>query len=102
MTRKIATVRQGEDEQIRYSVTTTNYGSSPSSVSIVAKDITDAHNPTVVTGSVLSGSASVSGDVITLPLLHSLTAGHKYKIEVMFTDSNSNVWEPWLEVWADE
>ena len=94
--------RQGEDESIRYGITTTAWGSSPSSVIVVAKDITDPNNISVVTDNVLSGSASVSGDVITCPALANLTKGHKYKIEVRFTDSNNNVWEPYIEVWADE
>ena len=94
--------RQGVDELLYYSVTTTPWGSTPASVTVVAKDITDPYNITTVTGTVLSGSASVNGDVITLPAVTALTAGHKYKVEVKFTDSNSNVWECYIEVWADE
>jgi hypothetical protein len=42
-----------------------------------------------VTSTVLSGSASVAGDVITLPTVKSLTEGHRYRIEVKFTVSGS-------------
>ena len=75
---------QGVDEQIIYSLTTTNWGSNPTAtVSVKAYDVTDDY--TDVSGTVLSGSASVSDDVITLPKVKSLTLGHLYRIEVQFT-----------------
>lgn len=74
---------QGADEQIVYSLTTTNWGSSPSSPSVKAYDIGDGHKD--VSSTVLDGSPSVVGDVITLPKVKSLTAGHRYRIEVQFT-----------------
>lgn len=81
---------QTSDEQLAYSITTTNYGSSPTSVAIVAYD---EHTNTDVTSTVIPGDESISGDVITLPLLKALTKGHSYRIEVKFTDSSSNIWE---------
>ena len=74
---------QGVDEQIVYSLTTTNWASSPTSPSVKAYDASDGY--TDVTATVLSGSASVAGDVITLPKVKSLTLGHLYRIEVQFT-----------------
>ena len=85
--RYLGTVTQGEDEQLVYSVTTTNWGSSPTSVSVVAKDVSDSN--TDVSATVLSGSATVSGDVISLPTVKSLTAGSRYRIEVKFTSGGS-------------
>lgn len=90
---------QGPDEQIAYTVTTTNVGSSPSSVAVTAWDLTDDNK--VVTGTVLNGSASVSGDVITTPTVQSLTAGRLYRIEVKFT-SGGNVFEHYFEIQAEK
>jgi len=82
---------QGVDEQIAYSITTTNWGASPTTVSVVVKDETDALKD--VTSMVMStGSPTVAGDVISLPILKSLTNGHIYRVEVKFT-SGGNVYE---------
>ena len=91
--RYLGRVTQGADEELYYTVTTTNWGSSPSSVSVVAKD----PDGTDVSATVLSGSASVSGDVITLSPLKSLTRDHVYRVEVKFTAGGS-VWEPYFPV----
>lgn len=88
---------QGVDEQIVYTLTTTQWGSSPTSVTVAAFDVTN--NEATVTSTVLSGSASVSGDVITLPTLKSLTLGHVYRIEVQFT-SGGSVFEAYFYVEA--
>jgi hypothetical protein len=89
---------QGADEQIVYSLTTTNWGSSPTNVTVKAYDLTDSN--TDVTSTVLSGSASVSGDVITLPTLKSLTAGRIYQVEVLFTAGGSIFELPFVVVCA--
>ena len=78
---------QGVDEQIIYSLTTTPWGSSPASVSVKAYDASDGYAD--VTATVLSGSVSVAGDIITLPKVKSLTLGHLYRIEVQFTVTGS-------------
>ena len=78
---------QGVDEQIVYSLTTMPWGSSPSGVSVKAYDASDGYAD--VTDTVLSGSASVAGDIITLPTVKSLTLGHLYRIEVQFTVTGS-------------
>lgn len=89
---------QGEDEEIQYQVTTTPWASSPSSVSVVVKD-EDGND---VTSTVMpSGSASPSGDVITLPVLKLLTDGVYYRVEVKFTAGGS-VWETYFKVLGRE
>lgn len=88
---------QGVDEQIVYTLTTTPWGSTPTSVSVAAFDVTN--NEATVTSTVLSGSAAVSGDVITLPTVKSLTLGHIYRIEVKFT-SGSSIFEAFFYVEA--
>ena len=88
---------QGEDEYIVRSVTTTPWGSAPAAVSVVVKDI----DGTDVSASVLTGAPVVVGDVITLPALHSLTAGMEYRLEVKFT-SGGNIYECWARVVGQE
>lgn len=86
---------QGVDEQITYTVTTTPWGSTPTAVAVKAYDmLTDYLD---VTATVLTGSASVIGDVITLPVLKSLTKDHIYRLEVKFTCAG-NVFECYAEI----
>ena len=81
---------QTSDEQLAYSITTTNWVSSPTSPSVVAFDINTGE--TVTTTVFPTNSPSVNGDVISLSLLKSLSKGHTYRIEVKFT-VGSNVYE---------
>lgn len=86
---------QGEDESIAYTLDVTAVGSSPTSVAVVVKDIT---NDETVTATVMpTGSASVSGNVITLPALKLLTAGVLYRVEVKYTISG-NILESYFYV----
>lgn len=92
--------QQGVDEQIAYSVTTTNIGSSPTSPSVKVYQV-DGTTYTDVTSTVMpAGSATVSGDDILLPVLKSLTAGYLYRVEVKFS-IGSAVYEVWFEVLAE-
>jgi len=80
---------QTSDEEITRSVTTTPWASTPTSPTVkvyVEPSLTD------VTSTVMPGSLSVSGDVITLPPLKSLTKGQIYRVEVKFT-ARGNVFE---------
>jgi hypothetical protein len=95
---KESPLRQGVDEEIAYKLTTTPWGSSPGTVSVAAYDVTTTR--TLVTSTVLSGSASVSGDVITTPVVKSLTADSVYRIEIKFTCSG-NVFETFLIINAE-
>jgi hypothetical protein len=83
---------QGSGETVVYSLTTTNWGSDPSSPSVTVYDITD--DDADVTSAVASGSASASGDVITFPAISSLTAGHIYRADVQFTIGSSTLVVP--------
>lgn len=90
---------QGVDESIAYTLDVTAVGSSPSSVSVVVKDIT---NDETVTATVMpTGSASVSGNVITLPALKLLTDGVLYRVEVKYTISG-NILESYFYVQGQE
>lgn len=99
MTNRLITVlSQGNDEQIAYELTTTAWGSSPTNVEVKGYDITDGAR-TDVTATIIPGTPTVAGDVISLPALKSLTAGKTYRIEVKFT-AGGNVWEPFFVVEA--
>jgi len=89
---------QGADEKIPYKLTTTPWGSSPSSVVVKCFDITTTR--TDVTSTNLSGSASVDGDVITCPLLQSLTAGNTYRLEIQFV-AGGVTWEAYAVIQAE-
>ena len=89
---------QGEDERIAYRVSTTPWGSAPTSVVVVVKDVRASYAD--VTATNMTGSPSVVGDLITLPILHSLIAGKTYRIEVKFT-SGGNVFEAYGHVQAE-
>lgn len=53
-----------------------------------------------VTSTVMTGAASVEGNVITLPVIHSLTAGVIYRCEVKFT-IDGNVLEAYVYIRAE-
>ncbi len=89
---------QGVDEKVIYTITTTPWGTSPASLAAVVKDESAANQD--VTSTVMPGTPSAVGDVITLPQLKSLTAGHLYRVEVKF-DANGNTLECFFEVQAE-
>ena len=89
---------QGVDEEIKYNLKTTPWGSSPSSPSAVIKKLPSNED---VSSTCLSGSASASGDVITLPTVKSLSAGVLYRLEVKFT-IGGNVMEAWVKIVGQE
>jgi len=88
--RECFNVFQGIDEEIVYQFTTTNWGSSPTSITAVAKDASDLSD---VSATVFpTNSPSASGDVISLSPLKALSADTKYRIEVKFT-AGGNIFE---------
>lgn len=90
---------QGADEKIAYQLTTTPWGSTPTSIIVKAWDITDGGR-TDVTATVLSGTASVTGDVITCPVLQLLTAGNWYRLEIQFV-AGGDTWEAYAIIQAE-
>uniref|UniRef100_A0A6M3LAJ4 DUF11 domain-containing protein n=1 Tax=viral metagenome TaxID=1070528 RepID=A0A6M3LAJ4_9ZZZZ len=89
---------QSASEEIIYKITTTNWGSSPTTISAVVYD----EKPfTDVTTTVLpTNTPTASGDVITLSPLKLLTKGHTYRVEVKFT-SSSSIWECFFRVYCE-
>lgn len=90
---------QGEDETVVYTLTTTPWGTSPSSESAKIWEV-DGDTYTDKTSTNMTGSASATNDVITLPGVHSLTAGTLYRVEVLFTCSG-NIFEAYAEIQAE-
>jgi len=95
---KESPLAQGEDEQIAYSLTTTPWGSTPTSVAITMKSVPGLSSLGTAN---LTGSASVNGDVITTPVVHGLTAGAQYRMEIKFT-SAGNIFEAWALINGEE
>ena len=95
---KESPITQGEDEQIAYTLTTTPWGSTPSSVSVVIKTVPGLTDTSATN---LTGSASVASDVITTPVIKSLVAGQQYRLEIKFT-SSGNVFEAWAIINGEE
>jgi hypothetical protein len=86
---------QTSSEEVIYSITTTNFGSSPSSVTAAAYEV--GPETDVTTTVFPTNSPSVVGNVITLSPLKLLTKGKTYRIEVKFT-SGSNIFECYFRV----
>ena len=94
---KESPLEQGRDEEITYALTTTPWGSSPSAVLITAYDASASFAD--VSSTVLSGASSISGDVISLPVLKSLSMGHIYRVEIKFT-TGGNIEETHVEIYG--
>jgi len=86
---------QGVDERIAYILDTTPWGGTPSLPAVVIKSAAGID----VTATYASGSASVSGDDITTPVIHSLVNDTQYRLEVKFTISG-NVFEAYAELYG--
>lgn len=93
---------QGADEQIAYKVTVpTSWGTATlTSLSAVLYEDPDGTNTDVSTTK-LSGSTTASAQVITTPIVKSLTAGTKYRLEIKFTSTEANVLECYAIIFAE-
>ncbi len=77
---------QGEDESIAYTIDFTRWG-TPSAPVVTLYDETSAED---VTGSKLTGSASVTDNVVTTPEVYGLTRGRTYRLSCAVTiDGNT-------------
>ena len=90
---------QGADETIVYTLTTTPWGSTPSSTAAKIYAV-DGDTLTDKTTTQMTGATSVTGDIITLPTIKSLVAGTLYRVEIVFTCSG-NVFEAFAELQAE-
>ena len=88
--RQLATVKQGADERIAYGVDTTGWGGTPTSVVVTLKSYALGAY-TDVSSTNLNGSAVVASNTITTPIVHSLTAGTQYRLEVQFVSAGNTL-----------
>jgi|SRR5215471_8291633 len=91
---------QGENEKINWSLDTTAWGGTPTSPSVVVKDIVNDYadvTTTVMPGAATPGAITISGNVIILPKLQSLIRGKRYRVEVAFTSQQQDL-EPYFVV----
>jgi hypothetical protein len=89
---------QGSTETITYSIDVTNWGTSPSSPTLV---VLDANTGADVTSTVCpSGSLSVNGNVVTLKPITALTPSTTYCAELTFTCGGS-VYQAFLYIVCD-
>lgn len=86
---KESPVEVGLDERPIFSLTTTPWGSSPTSPSVKAFQVDEGAYTDVTTTVFPTGSAAAVGDVITLPALAPQAVGDTYRVEVKFTVSGS-------------
>lgn len=90
---------QGVDEIISYTLDVTAVGSSPTTPTVVVKDVT---NGTPVTSTVMpTNSPTVNGNVITLSPLGQLVSGITYRVEVLY-HLDGNVLENYFVVFAQD
>lgn len=82
---------QGTGEKIAYQVDVTPWGTLPSNVVMTALDVSE-DTETDVTATVVSGSATVDGNNVTLPFLQNLVEEHLYRVNVKF-NCGLNVFE---------
>lgn len=84
--------RQRPDERVAYQITIDASYASPSTPVCVLYDLSTG---TDVSGTKLSGSPSIAGQVLTTPLVIALVAGTTYRLECQFV-SGGNTFEPYL------
>lgn len=75
----------GIDEEITFEIDFNKWGGSPSSPSVKLYDLHNEEND--VSSTMLSGSASASGDVVTTPTIKLLEKGVSYLLLVQATIS---------------
>lgn len=83
---------QGKDESLSYQFSTTDWGGSPTGIACSAFDITNGAY-TDVSSTVLSNLAYASGDDVVTKYVGSLTEGHTYRIETLFTTADGNTFD---------
>jgi len=87
---------QGVDEVIAYTVTVPTSWGTGAFTSITCKLYEDPNvTNTDRSSTMLSGSASSTGQGITLQKVTGLTVGYDYRLEVKFTSTEGNILEAW-------
>lgn len=95
------TQKQGSRERVSYGIDTARWGGTPVNPVVVANDVTSGTDVDVTVAN-LTGAASITGDTIALPLLHSVVPDHLYRIDVTFVDVHGNTLDCFLMVVGEE
>lgn len=69
-------IAQGADERIAYSFDFTNWG-TPTTPTVTIIDIDTGSS---VSSTCLTGTASIAGNTVITPIVHTLEAEHRYKL----------------------
>jgi len=91
---------QGADEKIPY-VLETNVADW-NLIRPVSASVTVKWNSTDATSTNSSGSVTISGTTITTPLIKSLTAGKRYRMEIKWANSTGATAEAYAWIDAEE
>lgn len=91
---------QGADEEITYTATIPTTWGTPTGTPTVTGESFNGSSYTVVTSTIFpTGSASIVGQVITLPECKAMTADTTYRVHVKFNKSEGGVesFYAWIE-----
>ena len=95
----LGTTEQRSGEIIAYTNDVTNVGSSPTVSSVHIFNTSDFDTNTDSAN--LSGSSSVSGNVITIPLVTSLTDQETYRVVITYTISG-NTFQDFFTLYCED
>ena len=87
---------QGSNEEVIYTLSTTNYGGTRTSITVRA--ILESTDEVVTTTVFPTNTTSVADDDITLSALKELTAGETYRVYVLFTADATSIFEPYFRI----
>lgn len=101
-TRWAETVFQGANERIPYTFDASLWNiTTPTGVTLTVWQVTPS-GMTNVSGTVVSGSASVSGSIITLPIIQSLTNNVSYLGRLQFANNSVGTYELLIPIVGQE
>ncbi len=90
-----APLRQSPAEEIVYAAEVKTWTTTPASPSASIVELPSGEDKTAT---LMVGSASVSGTIITLPKIKGLTLNKTYQVRLTFTDGGSNKFEAFGEI----
>jgi len=82
---------QGADEKIVYQLTTTPWGSAPTSIVVKAWDVTGGDEDGRDLHSASQERRVQAGTLVTCPVMQSLTAGKLYRLEIQFVTGGNTL-----------
>lgn len=87
------------NEEVVYKITTTNWDTSPSAATLNLYRFQPSGTMVLMAATDhLSGSVSISGDVVTYPVIKSLVSGNMYRAVSLITFASGNKLEPYWDI----